>query len=81
METWRIRRGVPYPVVDGDRELLVGLNDIGPERAQLSVFSEGAVVASFDLAPGDECEIGGKHWLVSSIGDEPRRYLELKEQP
>ncbi|NEA35891.1 hypothetical protein [Streptomyces sp. SID13031] len=80
METWRIRQGVPYPVSDGDRELLVGLDDFGPERAHLSVFSEGQWVTGFELAPGDECEIAGKRWLVSSISDGPRPYLELKEQ-
>jgi hypothetical protein len=80
METWRIRRGVPYRIADGDRELLVGLADIGPEQARLTVHSGGEWVAGYDLGAGDEVELGGKRWSVSSISGGPRPYLELKEQ-
>ena len=79
METWRIRQGVPYRIADGDRELLVGLADIGPAAARLTVHSGGEWVAGYDLGPGDECEIAGKRWTVSSISSPPRPYLELKE--
>jgi hypothetical protein len=81
MERWRIRHGIPYRVQDGDRELLVGLNDVDDRtnQARLSVHDEGTWVAGFDLREGDDCEIAGRRWRVVEVATTPRPYIELEE--
>jgi hypothetical protein len=81
MESWRIRQGIPYRVMDRDRELLVGLNDVDArtDQARLSVHDDGTWVAGFDLRDGDDCEIAGRRWRVVTVVSGPRPYIELEE--
>jgi hypothetical protein len=83
MERWRIRYGIPYRVTDGERELLVGLNDVDADgnQVRLSVHEDGDWVAGFDLAAGDDCEIAGRRWHVAAVTVGPPTYIDLEELP
>lgn len=81
MQTWWIRHGIPYRIKDGDRQLLVALNDVDArtDEARLSVHEDGKWVAGFDLRTGDECEVAGKKWKVTAVNTGDRPSIELEE--
>lgn len=53
MQTWWIRHGIPYRIKDGDRQLLVALNDVDArtDEARLSVHEDGKWVVASTCAP------------------------------
>ncbi|ETK32705.1 hypothetical protein [Microbispora sp. ATCC PTA-5024] len=78
MDRWRLRRGIPYRMEHQGEALLVGINDLTPDRVTFTVNVDGVPRDTFALGVGDTARIAGRPYTVVAIDADGPGFADLE---